>query len=86
LLLVQNAIIPIANKVIPRKIKASIDYEARMANAAEQSNRLMSQMVELQRTASLDHGKILAELSRHSESLGIILDRLSREIKKAKAK
>ena len=86
LLLVQNIAIPLANKIIPQKVKAEIDYNARMVSALEQSNKVLAQIVEIQRRAAEDHSAIMMTLNKHSEALAVILDRMGGAKKKTPAK
>jgi GTP-binding protein EngB required for normal cell division len=78
LLALQNIIIPLANKIIPAKVKAGIDNEQRMVVAVEQTAKLLIQVVEIQRKSAEDHTRILSSLSQHSESLAVLLDRVDR--------
>lgn len=84
LLIVQNAIIPIANKVIPKKVSASISVEERTVAAMEQSNKILATMAADHKTmlsAIQDNGKMLAQ---HSEALAVLLDRVGRSTSKRK--
>lgn len=78
LLAFQNVFIPLANKIIPAKVKAGIDSEQRMVLAVEQTAKLLTQVVEIQRKSAEDHTRILSALSQHSESLAVLLDRVDR--------
>lgn len=84
LLVFQNVVIPLANKIIPQKVKAGIDYDLRMVAAVEQSNKVLAQIVEVQRKAGEDHAAILVSLGRHGEALAVILDRMQRVEKNKK--
>lgn len=84
LLIVQNAVIPIATKIIPKKVNASITVEERTVAAMEQSNKILATMAADHKTmisSIQENGKMLAQ---HSEALAVLLDRVGRTTTKRK--
>ena len=78
LLVVQNAVIPLANKVIPQKVKDAASLERRQLEALETSNKLLAQIIELQRASQSDHKLLIEQSSRMMESVAVLLDREKR--------
>ena len=91
LLIVQNAVIPIAKQVIPKKVNASITVEERTVAAMEQSNKILATMAADHKTMMSGQEKLSNEntaiqkaLSQHSEALAVLLDRVGRTTTKRK--
>ena len=84
LLAFRDLIIPLANKIVPRKVNAGIDNERRMVEAAEQTAKILTQVVEIQRRSSEDHTRILDTLSQQSQILAVLLDRAGKDPKVTK--
>ena len=74
-MLIRDLFIPLSNKIIPWKIKASITWEERAVVALENSNKVAASMVELMRQSTNDHAAILKTLVTHGETLAVLMDR-----------
>ena len=75
----EKAIIPLANKVIPQKVKASIDYDMRVVAALEASNKNSAAIIEILRQYGSDHATIITALNTQSSSLAVLVDREKRK-------